>query len=61
MPNRQSANNIVVAQEVFHSMHTKKGSAGWMAIKIDLEKAYDILNWFFIKVPCCILGYLKNL
>jgi len=26
IPNHQSSDNIVVAQEVFHSMHTKKGN-----------------------------------
>jgi hypothetical protein len=49
IPSRQSADNIIVAQEVFHSMRKKTGTVGWMAVKIDLEKAYDRLNWEFIK------------
>lgn len=49
VPNRQSGDNIFVAQEVFHSMRRKSGNKGWMAIKIDLEKAYDRLKWSFIK------------
>lgn len=40
---------LLFAQEVFHSMRKKKGSKGWMAIKIDLEKAYDRLSRSFIK------------
>ena len=40
-PNRQSRDNIIIAQEVFHSMRNKKGATGWMEIKIDLEKAYE--------------------
>ncbi|XP_039014644.1 uncharacterized protein LOC120144710 [Hibiscus syriacus] len=40
--------NIIVAQEVVHSMRLKKGKTGYMAIKIDLEKAYDRLEWPFI-------------
>ncbi|XP_061351083.1 uncharacterized protein LOC133296147 [Gastrolobium bilobum] len=46
---RQSADNIIVAQEVLHSMRSRKGSKGWMMIKVDLEKAYDRLSWNFIR------------
>ncbi|XP_057760081.1 uncharacterized protein LOC130980412 [Arachis stenosperma] len=48
VPGRQSSDNIVIVQEVIHSMKSKKGKKGWMAIKIDLEKAYDRLKWSFI-------------
>lgn len=44
IPHRQSGDNIVIAQEVIHSMKKKTGKIGWMAAKIDLEKAYDRLN-----------------
>ncbi|KAL2936882.1 LINE-1 retrotransposable element ORF2 protein, partial [Bienertia sinuspersici] len=40
--------NIVVATEILHSMHKKKGRSGWFALKIDLEKAYDRMEWAFI-------------
>nr|XP_025692428.1 uncharacterized protein LOC112794656 [Arachis hypogaea] len=49
VPGRQSADNIIIAQEAIHSMRIKKGACGYMAIKIDLEKAYDLLNWEFIR------------
>ena len=45
---RQTTDNILIAQEVVHSMRLKKGRIGFMAIKIDLEKAYDRLKWPFI-------------
>lgn len=44
---RNIHDNIIVAQEILHSMRNKKGKTGWMAIKIDLEKAYDRLSWSF--------------
>ncbi|KAL4346847.1 hypothetical protein GQ457_17G009160 [Hibiscus cannabinus] len=36
----------IITKEVIHSM---KGSKTWMAIKVDLEKAYDRLEWSFIE------------
>jgi hypothetical protein len=36
--------NIIVAQEIVHSMARMKDSKMFMSIKIDLEKAYDRLN-----------------
>lgn len=49
IPGRHSSDNIVVAQEVIHSMRNLRGSKSFMATKIDLVKAYDILNWDFLK------------
>lgn len=37
---RQITDNVVIMQEVLHIMRTKKGGKGYMAIKIDFEKAY---------------------
>ncbi|XP_028786509.1 uncharacterized protein LOC114742412 [Neltuma alba] len=48
IPSRHSSDNIIVAQEVVHSMRIKQGYKGFMAIKIDLEKAYDRVNWNFL-------------
>lgn len=36
---RQVTDNIIIAQEIVHSMRTKKGKKSWMAIMVDLEKA----------------------
>jgi tartrate dehydratase alpha subunit/fumarate hydratase class I-like protein len=40
--------NIVVAKEMAHTMHSMKGRKGAFAIKVDLTKAYDKLSWEFI-------------
>lgn len=46
---RNIQENIVVAQEILHSMNKLKGKKGYFAIKVDLEKAYGMLNWKFVE------------
>lgn len=46
---RSIIDNVIIGQELVHAMRRKQGSKGWMAIKVDLEKAYDRLRWDFIK------------
>lgn len=41
--------NAIIVQELIHTMDKKKGKTGVMAIKLDLEKAYDRLEWGFIR------------
>ena len=41
VPGRKGIDNVIIAQELIHSLSKKKGKVGYMAIKIDLEKAYD--------------------
>lgn len=43
--------------EVIHSMKRKTGKVGWMAIKIDLEKAYDRIKWAFIEDTLLQAGF----
>ena len=49
MPGRQIQDNIIVAQEVLHKFRKVRGKSGLMAWKIDLAKAYDRIQWDFIK------------
>ncbi|GMI87106.1 hypothetical protein HRI_002379900 [Hibiscus trionum] len=44
VPGRQITDNIILAQEIVHSMAKKNGAKAWMAVKVDLEKAYDRLE-----------------
>lgn len=45
MPGRQTMDNIIISQEIIHTLMNKKGKSGGMVLKIDLEKAYDRVNW----------------
>ena len=67
VPGRHSSDNIIIAQEAMHSMRLKKGNKGMMAIKIDMEKTYDRLNWNFLilclqdlNIPRNIIDIISN-
>lgn len=54
---RNIYDNILIVQEVIHSMKRKTGKIGWMAIKIDLEKAYDRVKWDFVEDTLLQAGF----
>ena len=46
---RTIQDNVLIAHEIFHSFRLrKKGTEGLMEIKLDMEKAYDKIEWEFI-------------
>ncbi|XP_022752295.1 uncharacterized protein LOC111301045 [Durio zibethinus] len=49
VPGRNGCDNCIIIQELVHSFKTKKGGLGHMIVKLDLEKAYDKLEWGFIR------------
>ncbi|KAK9985511.1 hypothetical protein SO802_030462 [Lithocarpus litseifolius] len=49
VPGRRGTDNAIIVQELIHTISKKNGRVGYMAIKIDLEKAYNKLVWSFIK------------
>ena len=55
VPGKKGIDNTIIVQEIVHSISKAKGKEGFMAIKIDLEKAYDKLEWGFIRER--ILGF----
>lgn len=49
IPNRHASDNIVLVQELIHSMKKKTGKKGYITVKVDLEKAYDRIRWDFLE------------
>ena len=49
VPGRRTSDNIILVQEVIHTLKYRRGRTRYVAIKLDLEKAYDQLEWGFIK------------
>ncbi|CAN0877256.1 LINE-1 retrotransposable element ORF2 protein [Linum grandiflorum] len=49
VPGRQISENIIILQEVVHTLRLKKGKRGAFVIKLDLSKAFDRLEWSFVE------------
>ena len=57
IPGRWIAENQIIVQEILHSFKTRKVKSGLMAVKIDLQKAYDRVNWNFLQVVLKNFGF----
>lgn len=57
IPGRGTSDNALIAQEIVHHMHKKKGKVGYLMFKIDFEKAYDRVDWDFLKLTLTEFGF----
>lgn len=46
---KKSLENVIIVQEVVHHFQSQKDKPGSMLLKLDLNKAYDRLEWGFIR------------
>ena len=58
---RRTNDNIILVQEVIRTLKYRRGRTGYVAIKLDLEKAYDRLEWSFIQETLVFFQLSPNL
>lgn len=61
VPGRSILDNALVAIEIVHFMQCKKKAAeGEVALKLDISKAYDIIDWEYLRGIMDRLGFCKT-
>jgi len=48
VPGRSIHDNILLTHEIVHKFRNLKTKTPWVALKLDMEKAYDKMEWDFI-------------
>lgn len=60
IPNRHISENVILTHEVLHAFSKRRGKVGALAIKVDMAKAYDKLEWSFIRAVLSNFGFHQH-
>jgi hypothetical protein len=61
VPGRLITDNTLLAYEIFHYFNQSPSKQGFIGIKTDMAKAYDRVEWNFLKTTLDIMGFPNHL
>lgn len=53
--------NVIISHEIMHSMNCRRGTTGYMTLKIDMAKAYDKVEWSILSNILSLMALMINL
>lgn len=60
IPGRFITDNIIITHELLHSLHTKRIKTPFMALQLDIAKAFDKVEWNYLEAILKRLGFAKK-
>jgi len=57
VPGRMITDNVLLAYELTHFLKSRRASGGLAAIKLDMSKAYDRVEWNFLRKVMIKMGF----
>ncbi|XP_031127489.1 uncharacterized protein LOC116029578 [Ipomoea triloba] len=61
LPGRSTMDNVILTQEIVHTLNNKRLKKKQMIFKVDLQKAYDSVSWDFLDSNLENFGFPRRL
>ncbi|PKU60567.1 putative mitochondrial protein [Dendrobium catenatum] len=57
VPGRSISDHCLLGQEIMNKFKVSKSAKGWLALKVDMEQAYDKMNWRTLENVLMKMGF----